>query len=236
MKARREKALARLEERVELLEGAPRGGTALGEPRAAPWWKNKYFWMAVAGILVFLASLGGGAYLVMTYTDKKSFAKMMDAILASLGLAPETRIIVLAHAGVETALGTAGTAPTGNNFWNISAGTTEKPSSSWTGPVVLGGDQEPDGQGGWKNIVQRWRAYADPLEGAKDYLKFLSRTTPIPGFKKTYADAWAKALAGDVMGFVYTLREAGYYTADASRYLAMMNGQIGLVRKLLEAA
>lgn len=37
------------------------------------------------------------------------------------------------------------------------------------------------------------------------------------------------------MGFVYTLREAGYYTADAAKYLAMMNGQIGLVQQLLVA-
>ena len=217
---------------VQFVVGEPRRG--LAGSSFTPWWRNKYFWLLAGGILVFLASLGGGVALIMEYTDKKSFVKMMDGILATLGLAPETRLVVLAHAGVETALGTAGTAPTGNNFWNISAGTTAKPASSWSGPVVLGGDQEPDGQGGWKNIVQRWRAYADPLEGAKDYLKFLSRSTPIPGFSKSYADAWERALAGDVMGFVYTLREAGYYTADASRYLSMMNGQIGLVQKLLE--
>lgn len=228
--------MSRRREDVEFHEGAPLTRRNALAGVSTPWWRNKYFWLLVGGILVFLAGLGGGVALVMTYTDKKSFVKMMDAILASLGLSPETRVIVLAHAGVETALGTAGTAPSGNNFWNISAGTTERPSSSWTGPVVLGGDQEPDGQGGWKNIVQRWRAYADPLAGARDYLQFLSRSTPIPGYNKSYADAWAKALAGDVTGFVYTLREAGYYTADASKYLSMINGQIGLVKKLLAEA
>lgn len=219
---------------VRFLEGEPlsRRKQLAGRSDEA-WWKNKWLWLGIGGLFLLLAATAGGAAMVYAYNDKKSFAKMMDGILEQLGLAPQTRLIVLAHAGVETALGTAGTAPSGNNFWNISAGTTTKPSSSWTGPVVLGGDQEPDGQGGWKNIVQRWRAYADAMEGARDYLAFLSRSTPIPGFKKSYADAWNKALAGDVIGFVYTLRDAGYYTADASKYLAMMNGQIGLVQSLL---
>lgn len=214
---------------IQFFKGPPQKSLRLAG-MGKGWWSQNLWWM-VGLALVLLASVGGGVALVMTYTDKKSFVKMMDAILASLGLAPETRLIVLAHAGVETALGTAGTAPQGNNFWNISAG------SQWAGPVVLGGDQEPDGSGGWKNIVQRWRSYVNPLEGAKDYLKFLSRSTPVSSkYATSYAEAWARALEGDVAGFVYTLRDAGYFTADPAKYLAMMNGQIGLVQKLLSEA
>ncbi|MBU1767905.1 MAG: glucosaminidase domain-containing protein [Candidatus Omnitrophica bacterium] len=221
---------------VRFIEGKPaKRERQLAGRAPEAWWKNKWVWIGLGGFFLLALTMAGGAAVAYTYNDKKSFVKMMDGILAALGLQPQTRLIVLAHAGVETALGTAGTAPSGNNFWNISAGTTTKPSSSWTGPVVLGGDQEPDGNGGWKNIVQRWRAYADPVVGARDYLEFLNRATPIPGYAKSYAQAWERAQAGDVMGFVYTLREAGYYTADAAKYLAMMNGQIGLVQQLLVA-
>lgn len=215
---------------IELFDGEPK---ALGEPEKKPFWKQSWFWVAAVGVLVMLfksaTAAAAGSGLDMRYTDKKSFVKMMDAVLSALGLAPETRLIVMAHAGVETALGTAGTGPSGNNFWNITAG------SYWTGNVVLGGDQEPDGQGGWKNITQKWRAYATPLDGAKDYLNFLSRSTPVAAqYPASYADAWAYAVAGDVSGFVYTLRDAGYFTADPAKYLSMMNGQIGLVQSLLQ--
>lgn len=189
--------------------------------------------LVVGGVgLIVAAVLIGRA--IVNYTDRKSFAKMMDQILSDLGVSdPEARLGIIAHAGVETRMGTAGSAQpkTTFNFWNITAG------KYWTGKTLAGGDTEYG-----KAITQAWRVYDSPEESAKDYLDFLSSTQPklvvVPGgglrtAAATYKDALDKLFAGDVKGFVYTLRDAGYYTAPADTYFAMIQGQMSLARGYL---
>lgn len=207
---------------------ARRGLAAMPEKSAATGW---LFILGGVGLIAGAALIGKA---VMDYVDRKSFAQMMDQILSDLGVAdPEARLGIIAHAGVETRMGTAGSANPKKtfNFWNITAG------SLWKGPVAAGGDTEYG-----HVITQQWRVYGSPEEAAQDYLDFLSSTQPklvaVPGGGKrvataTYKDALDKLYGGDVKGFVYTLREAGYFTADAATYYAMIQGQMNLARSYI---
>lgn len=56
----------------------------------------------------------------------------------------------------------------------------------------------------------RFRSFPTLLEGARDYLAFLSRAS--------YADPWSFVLAGDPEGFARALKRKGYYTASAEDY------------------
>lgn len=195
---------------------------------------EKSGWLLIAGGMGLLAVAYLTGKAIMNYVDRKSFAQMMDKILTDLGVAdPEARLGIIAHAGVETRMGTAGSASPKHtfNFWNITAG------SLWKGPVYAGGDTEYG-----RVITQQWRVYDSPEAAAQDYLDFLSSTQPklvsTPGGGRrvataTYKDALDKLFGGDVKGFVYTLRDAGYYTADAATYYAMIQGQMGLARGYL---
>lgn len=171
--------------------------------------------------------------MIMTYADKKSFAKMMDTILAGLGLSPDARLIAIAHAGVETAMGTTGSSRprTSFNFWNITAG------SQWFGLTSAGKDTEYG-----RSITQAWRVYTSPEEAASDYLHFLSATDrkmikqPDGSSARadvSYADALERLMNGDAMGFAYTLHDAGYYTADPTDYYKMIEGQLNAARGYL---
>ncbi len=188
--------------------------------------------LGAAGLLV----LGGGTVLVLTYVDEKSFVKMMDAVLKKLGISnPDARLGIIAHAGVETKMGTDGSSEAKKtfNFWNITAG------SLWKGKTLAGKDKEYG-----KTITQLWRVYADPMEAAKDYLSFLSRDSRLNIKREdgttgpataSYRDALNKLMVGDLRGFVYTLRDAGYYTAPAEDYYRMISGQYNKAKKLLAA-
>ena len=197
-----------------------------------------WLWLVLGGVAVLAVGFAGvtGIEAILNYTDRKSFAQMMDGILAKLGVAdPDARLAIIAHAGVETRMGTTGSSQprTTFNFWNITAG------SLWQGPTLAGGDTEYGAK-----ITQAWRVYGSPEEAAQDYLSFLSSTSPkmikqaTGGYRTataTYKDALYKLFAGDVSGFVYTLREAGYYTADAASYLSMITGQMKLAQSYLDS-
>ena len=161
--------------------------------------------------------------------DKATNAKQIDTALTALGFSETTRLLVIAQSGVETAMGTSGKAAQVFNYWNISAG------SLWKGKTFDGPDTEPDGKGGWKPIVQHWRAYGDVAEAVKDYIAFLSMPR--------YAKAKAALLAGNTDLFVQELHAATYFTwpvndfTDAkghhSGYLSMLKGQMALAKTLL---
>lgn len=59
---------------------------------------------------------------------------------------------------------------------------------------------------------QTWfRAYSSSLDGAFDYLTFLSKRT-------RYQKAWEALKKGDVYSFSHELKLAGYYTANEEQY------------------
>lgn len=59
---------------------------------------------------------------------------------------------------------------------------------------------------------QTWfRAYSTAVDGAYDYIKFLSQ-------KQRYQTAWAAVQVGNPAAFGHALKMAGYYTADEVRY------------------
>jgi flagellar protein FlgJ len=62
-------------------------------------------------------------------------------------------------------------------------------------------------------IVDKFRAYATPAEGARDYLALL---------RTRYGGAMGAAERGDVDGFATALKQRGYYTAPVSDYAAAL--------------
>ncbi len=59
----------------------------------------------------------------------------------------------------------------------------------------------------------RFRAYANAVDGAYEYVTFQARELP------RYQAAWKLLLAGDVEGYVRALSAAGYFTAPVESYL-----------------
>lgn len=60
-----------------------------------------------------------------------------------------------------------------------------------------------------------FRAYPTAVDGALDYIKFLSQ-------RKRYLKAWEQIKLGDAAAFSHELKVAGYYTASEARYTAMV--------------
>lgn len=59
---------------------------------------------------------------------------------------------------------------------------------------------------------QTWfRSYSTAVDGAYDYIRFLSQ-------KQRYQIAWAAVKAGDPAAFGHALKMAGYYTANEAQY------------------
>lgn len=56
----------------------------------------------------------------------------------------------------------------------------------------------------------RMRAHLTPIDGARDYVKFVAGGR--------YAGAWALLLEGDAAGYVHALKTKGYFTADEGAY------------------
>lgn len=57
----------------------------------------------------------------------------------------------------------------------------------------------------------KFKAYRTAIEGAEDYISFLSK-------RIRYAKAWAQLLAGNPEQYSHELHVAGYYTADEGLY------------------
>lgn len=76
-----------------------------------------------------------------------------------------------------------------------------------------------------------FRAYHTAIDGAADYILFLSK-------RKRYAKAWVQVQKGDAAAFSHELKVAGYYTANEARYTEMVvkltTEFLGKVNKLLE--
>lgn len=123
-------------------------------------------------------------------------------------LSPDDRArvaaIVAAQAGLETSDGRTVAWREGWNFGNVTAG------SSWHGPVVEGGDTEPDAAGVYVPIVQRFRKYGSIREAVGDFFRLLSWTR--------YVAARDALMRGDADGYAAALRAGGYFTAPLEDY------------------
>lgn len=62
------------------------------------------------------------------------------------------------------------------------------------------------------HIQTGFNAYADAVQGAKEYIEFLKNRT-------RYKDAWAGLMEGDLAKFNRGLKKGGYYTAPEDAYL-----------------
>ncbi|MDE2620954.1 MAG: glucosaminidase domain-containing protein [Sphingomonadales bacterium] len=168
--------------------------------------------LIVVGLVVVALVLTGGTVAVVVFKDRADFVRRLWAALDAFRdrsgqpLPLSARWILLAQAAYETEWGRTAAAR-GHNYWNLSAG------SSWKGPVTPGPDTEPDGQGGWKNILQAWRAYPDDQAGISDLVDNWL-TWP------AYRAAKPKLLAGDRDGYLSELRAGGYFTQDLPTYQA----------------
>jgi flagellum-specific peptidoglycan hydrolase FlgJ len=170
--------------------------------------------MWLVGLLIILVAVPGGALVVVVQLDRKRFynlirdevARQLSDLRPDLDDAARTKAaeIVAAQAALETNWGSTPAWKQGWNFGNITAG------SSWTGPVVEGGDTEPNAAGVYVPITQRFRKYGSLAEAVSNYFTLLSW----PG----YQPARDALFRGDANGFAAQLRQGGYYTAPLADY------------------
>jgi flagellum-specific peptidoglycan hydrolase FlgJ len=142
-----------------------------------------------------------------------SWTDSMRAAVASVlpDLSAAARDLVVAHAAFESGFGAARAAQTGNNVFNLTAG------SAWSGPTFTdqGGDTQYDAQGNYVGrITQVWRVYASLEECVGDYWEFLGPWAN----RGRYVQARAALERADLPAFCNELHRAGYFTLPAQRY------------------
>jgi hypothetical protein len=97
---------------------------------------------------------------------------------------------------------------TGENLWNHQK---RKSEYHWFEPP---------------HIQTHFRAYDSLVEGAEDYIRFVSQ-------KKRYKKAWQEVLKGNPTAFSHELKLAGYYTAAEEIYT---KGVVRLTKEFLKKA
>lgn len=110
---------------------------------------------------------------------------------------PATLGLLWAQWALETARGQA---MYGNNFGGVKARGTA-PGANFATHEGFGAAK--------RRIVDRFRTYATPEEGARDYVGLLARRFP---------DAFEAAQRGDIQGFASALARRGYFTANPETY------------------
>lgn len=143
-------------------------------------------------------------------------------------LSDASKRMILAHAALETGYPPyrSGSAANCNNLFNITTGTQWLKDGK---PFCTGGDvtySNPLPDGSPRPITQKWRAYMNLEEALEDYWKFL-------GSRASLLRARDALVAGDPAAFAARLREAGYYDAPLSGYIAGVTSGMRYVQKLL---
>jgi flagellar protein FlgJ len=111
----------------------------------------------------------------------------------------EAVALLLAHWALETGHGFA---MSDHNFAGLKGRAPGGGSALWW-------TWERGAQGKLERVRARFRAYATPEEGARDYLSIL---------KDRYADALTAAQRGDADSFVNALERRGYFTEATDDY------------------
>jgi hypothetical protein len=124
--------------------------------------------------------------------------------------------ILGAHSALETAQWQA---MWNNNFGNIRGSFFGAWTSFRAGEIEDGHEVilEP----GPDNM---FRAYPNRVVGAKDFLAFIAIASHPPEPNR-YAMAWEAAQNGDAAGYVYGLKQGGYFTANEDRYLKALRSE-----------
>jgi len=76
------------------------------------------------------------------------------------------------------------------------------------------------------HVQTHFRSYMNAVEGAEDYIRFVSK-------KKRYVKAWKQVLKGDPVAYSKELGRAGYYTANEALYT---KGVVRLTNEFLRKA
>jgi hypothetical protein len=147
---------------------------------------------ALAGGLTLLDGASASRYLAQGYqavTGSPPSAAALDLLWAQWAL--------------ETSRGQA---MYGNNFGGIKAGAR--------GPSALFSTTEGHGDSA-RRVRDRFRTYATPEEGARDYVGLLARRYPA---------AFEALQAGDVNRFAAGLHQGRYFTANPDSYRSALRG------------
>lgn len=165
--------------------------------------------------------------MVVGFVDRADFARRVMAALRAYRtrrgeeLPEGARWILLAQAAYETDWGKTAAAK-GHNYWNLSAG------SSWKGEVIPGPDTEPDGNGGWRNITQAWRAYPSDQAAIADLVdNWLTWSR--------YSAARGALFSGELEPYLSALRAGGYFTQDLPTYVAGVDARWNQAEALIGA-
>lgn len=133
-------------------------------------------------------------------TEGEAFAELSSAWERVMGTPPDSKSVSILWAqwAMETARGTK---MYGHNFSGIkgvgpSGMSLMLKTSEGYGPTH-------------REIRDRFRAYANPAEGATDYVRLL---------KERYPEAIEAASRGDTKAFVHEIRRKGYFTGEESKY------------------
>ena len=129
--------------------------------------------------------------------------------------------VLLAVLATHTALETAFWQSMWNyNFGNIRGTYVGQWTSFKAGEIIDGKEVILD-----PGPMNKFRAYPDKVEGAKDYISLLNRLYPF---------AWQSACEGNIRRFTLDLHEGGYFTANPTVYLKAMIGDFNKLISLPE--
>lgn len=146
-------------------------------------------------------------------TRRQARDALLDAFAKVTGEipSPETLAILVAQTALETGQW--------RSIWNYNFGNIRgqaPPPGGWTsfraGEIIDG--KEVFLEPGPHN---KFRAYATAEDGARGFVEFLGVDSNGDGHNR-YGKAWKAALEGDPEKFSLELANAGYYTANPTRY------------------
>lgn len=150
---------------------------------------------------------------------KDDFIRTVEeaARAADASLSRTTRLLIAAHAAVESGWGKGKAAKAGFNYWNLTVGSGYG-TPEWTSagrPSFTGSDTEyREGTTSPVPITQQFRKYPNPAIAVRDYLYFLSKSRFV-----NFRAAHQKLLAGDA---TFT-RDLGVLDLDASGKTVRVN-------------
>lgn len=200
---------------------------------------RRALWLAGAAVAVVAVALTPGGTLIAAGVAKvieavkargrrpflaqvgREVARQLEELRPDLSAEKRTRAaaIVAAMAGHETGDGRTVAWREGWNFGNVTAGST------WTGPVIVGPDTEPNASGAYVPITQRFRKYGSLAEAASDLITLLSFTR--------YLAARDALFRGDAEGYAAALRAGGYFTAPLDAYAKGIAARLGTAAEVL---
>lgn len=157
-----------------------------------------------------------------------SMMQVADGLTAYRNLRLESKLMIMAHAALESGWGTNKPTRLANNPFAVTAcGRDAYPCSAWSGPVIKSEDAEcrPAGSTSCTPVVQTWRQYGSFTDAIADYLKMIS------GFTRYKSTSWPLLVQGN-HAYATQLGVDGYYTAPRARYQDKFNRLLAEVKSV----